>query len=88
MNTSEKSIVTFMDVGFAADSFQSFIPSLDKLPSKLKGLSLIYFIKEFGDINLSFDDDAELILQDGGYEWKQNEKEKAQRVMFDMALKQ
>ena len=87
MNTSEKSIVTFMDVGFTADSFQSFIPSLDKLPSKLKGLSLIYFIKEFGDINLSFDDDAELILS-GGHEWNPNEIEEDQKVMFDMVLKQ
>ena len=83
MNTSEKSIVTFSDAGFTADSFQSFI----QLPSKLNGLSLIYFIKEFGDINLSFDDDAELILS-GGYEWNQDEIEESQREMFDMVLKQ
>ena len=83
MNTSEKSIVTFSDAGFTADSFQSFI----QLPSKLNGLSLIYFIKEFGDINLSFDDDPELILS-GGYELNQNEIEESQRVMFDMVLKQ
>ena len=69
-----------------ADSFQSFIPSLNELPSKLKGLSLIYYIKEFGDINLSFDD-AELILS-GGYEQKQKEIEEAQRVMFDKVLNQ
>ena len=80
MNTSEE---TKEEV---ADSFQSFIPSLNELPSKLKGLSLIYYIKEFGDINLSFDD-AELILS-GGYEQKQKEIEEGQREMFDKALKQ
>ena len=86
MNTSEKSIVTYTDAGFNVQNFQRFIPSLNKLPSKLNGLSLIYFIKEFGDINLSFDD-AELILS-GGYEQKQKEIKEAQRVMFDKVLNQ
>jgi len=87
MNTSEKSIVTFTDAGFNVQNFQSFIPSLNKLPSKLNGLSLIYFIKELGDINLSLDDEVALILS-GGYEERQKEIEEGQRVMFDMALKQ
>ena len=81
-STSEKSIVTFTK---SEDSFQNFIPFLDKLQSKLNGLSLIYFIKEFGHLNLYFVD--ELILS-GGYEQKQKEIEEDQRAMFDKALKQ
>ena len=87
MNTSEKSIVTYTDAGFTADNFHSFIPALNRFPSKLNGLSLIYFIKELGDINLSLDDEVELIIS-GGYEERQKEIEEGQRVMFDMALKQ
>lgn len=81
-STSEKSIVTFTE---SEDSFPNFIPFLDKLQSKLKGLSLIYFIKEFGNLYLYFVD--ELILT-GGYEQKQKEIEEDQRAMFDKAIKQ
>ena len=81
-STSEKSIVTFTE---SEDSFPNFIEFLDKLQSKLKGISLIYFIKEFGDLYLYNVD--ELILTDG-YEQKQKEIEEAQRAMFDKALKQ
>jgi len=81
-STSEKSIVTFTE---SEDSFPNFIEFLDKLQSKLKGISLIYFIKEFGDLYLYNVD--ELILT-GGYEQKQKEIEEAQRAMFDKALKQ
>ena len=87
MNTSEKSIVTFTDVGFTANSFKSFIPTLNKFPTKLNGLSLIYFIKELGDINLSFDDEVELIIS-GGYEEKQKLIQDGQKVMFEMAIEQ
>ena len=81
-STSEKSIVTFTK---SEDSFPNFIEFLDKLQSKLKGISLIYFIKEFGDLYLYNVD--ELILT-GGYEQKQKEIEEDQRAMFDKALKQ
>ena len=87
MNTSDKSIVTSTDAGFTANSFKSFIPSLNKFPTKLNGLSLIYFIKELGGINLSLDDEVELIIS-GGYEEKQKEIQEGQKVMFDMALDQ
>ena len=87
MNSSEKSIVTFTDVGYSGNDFSTFIPTLNKFPTKLNGLSLIYFIKNFGGVNLSLDDEVELILS-GGYEEKQKEIEAGQKIMFDMALKQ
>ena len=74
MNSSEKSIVTFTDVGYSGNDFSTFIPTLNKFPTKLNGLSLIYFIKNFGGVNLSLDDEVELILS-GGYEEKQKEIE-------------
>tara|TARA_B110000003_G_scaffold75663_1_gene77265 strand:- start:418 stop:5211 length:4794 start_codon:yes stop_codon:yes gene_type:complete len=87
MNTSEKSIVTSTDAGFSSNNFETFIPVLNKFPTKLNGLSLIYFIKDLGDINLSLDDEVELILS-GGFEERQKSIEAGQKVMFDMALKQ
>ncbi len=85
MNTSAKAIVTTANAGFTDDKFNSFIPTLNKFPSKLNGLSLIYFIKEFGHINLSLDDQVELIIS-GGYEEKQKLIEKEQKVLFQESL--
>ena len=87
MNISEKSIVTFTDAGYSGNNFSTFIPTLNKFPTKLNGLSLIYFIKNLGEINLSLDDEVELILS-GGYEEKQKAVEAGHKIMFDMALKQ
>ena len=85
MNTNSDSIVTTTVVGFNDDKFHSFIPTLNLFPSKLNGLSLIYFIKELGDINLSLDDEVELIIS-GGYEEKQKQIEEGQKVMFQHTL--
>ena len=87
MNTSEKSIVTFTDAGYSGNNFSTFISTLNKFPTKLNGLSLIYFIKNLGEINLSLDDEVELILS-GGYEEKQKAVEAEHKIMFDMALTQ
>ena len=90
MNTSEKGIVTSTVAPYGAPAFEfkeTIIPVLNKFPTKLNGLSLIYFIKDFGDINLSLDDEVELILS-GGFEERQKSIEAGQKVMFDMALKQ
>ena len=46
---------------------------------------MIYFIKELGDINLSLDDEVELIIS-GGYEEKQKQIEEGQKVMFQHTL--
>ena len=85
MNTNSDSIVTTNVVGFNDDKFHSFIPTLNLFPTKLNGLSLIYFIKELGDINLSLDDEVELIIS-GGYEEKQKSIEEGQKVMFQHTL--
>ena len=87
MNISEKSIVTFTDAGYSGNNFSTFISTLNKFPTKLNGLSLIYFIKNLGEINLSLDDEVELILS-GGYEEKQKAVEAEHKIMFDMALTQ
>ena len=87
MNTSSESIVTTTTVGFISVDFKSFIPTLNKFPTKLNGLSLIYFIKHLGNINLSVDDEVEMIIS-GEYEKRQKEIEEGQKVMFETAVEQ
>ena len=87
MNTSSTSIVTTTTVRFSGDKFNSFIPTLYKLPSKLNGLSLIYFIKHLGNINLYQYDLDEMIFSDE-YEKRYKDIEEGQKVMFDHAVEQ
>ena len=67
MDTSSTSVVTTTRVGFSGNNFNSFTNTLSKFPTKLNGLSLIYFIKDLGKINLSLDDEVEMIIS-GEYE--------------------
>ena len=87
MNTFSESIVTTTTIGFKHENFKSFIPTLNKFPTKLNGLSLIYFIKYLGNINLDLDDEVEMIIS-GEYEKKQKEIEQGQKVMFESAVEQ
>ena len=61
--------------------------SIALFPTKLNGLSLIYFIKDLGKINLSLDDEVEMIIS-GEYEKRQKEIEEGQKVMFEYAVDQ
>ena len=87
MNTYSASIVTTTTIGFKHEDFKSFIPTLNKFPTKLNGLSLIYFIKYLGNINLDLDDEVEMIIS-GEYEKRQKEIEQGQKVMFESAVEQ
>mgnify|MGYP001318320345 CR=1 FL=1 len=87
MDTSSSSIVTTTRVGFSGNNFISFTNTLNKFPTKLNGLSLIYFIKDLGKINLSLDDEVEMIIS-GEYEKRQKEIEEGQKVMFECAVEQ
>ncbi len=87
MDTSSTSVVTTTRVGFSGNNFNSFTNTLSKFPTKLNGLSLIYFIKDLGKINLSLDDEVEMIIS-GEYEKRQKEIEEGQKVMFEYAVDQ
>ena len=87
INTYSKSIITTTTIGFNHENFKSFIPTLNKFPTKLNGLSLIYFIKYLGNINLDLDDEVEMIIS-GEYEKRQKEIEQGQKVMFEFAVKE
>ena len=87
MNTYAESIVTTTTIGFKHENFKSFIPTLNKFPTKLNGLSLVYFIKDLGNINLDIDDEIEMIIS-GEYEKRQKEIEQGQKVMFESAVEQ
>jgi len=87
MNMYAESIVTTTTIGFKHENFKSFISTFNKFPTKLNGLSLIYFIKYLGNINLDLDDEVEMIIS-GEYEKRQKEIEQGQKVMFESAVEQ